>query len=312
MSLVAAVQMNSTDDVAANLRAVQRLLEQAAQQGAVLAVLPENFAFMGARDTDKLAHREAEGAGPIQTFLAETAARLKLWIIAGTMPLAVPGKTDKVYAASLVYDAQGRRVAHYDKIHLFDVDVEVPRFAKSGGLRGGAESPAMEGRAETDESHLSPRMDANGGGSKDIESYRESASMDYGEIKPTTVTTPHGIFGLSVCYDLRFPELYRSLSASGAQVLCVPSAFTEKTGEAHWEILLRARAVENLCFVIAPNQCGTHAGGRRTWGHTMIISPWGEVIAQRAEGEGIVLAELDYAQQLNTRNHFPSLTHRRL
>lgn len=273
MSLIAAIQMNSTDDVAANLGSARSLLEQAVQQGAGLAVLPENFAFMGARDTDKLVHAEAAGSGPIQSFLAEIAARLKLWIIAGTIPLAVPDKPGKVYAASLVYDAQGRCVARYDKIHLFDVDVQ------------------------------------NGAST---ESYRESASIDYGALTPVVVETPCGRVGLSVCYDLRFPELYRALAAQGAQVLCVPSAFTEKTGAAHWEILLRARAVENLCFVIAPNQGGTHPGGRRTWGHSMIINPWGEVLAQRAEGAGIVLTEPDFTRQSQIRSGFPSLTHRRL
>lgn len=312
MSAVAAVQMNSTDDVVANLRSAQRLLEQAASQGASLAVLPENFAFMGARDTDKLAHAEAEGAGPIQDFLAENSARLKLCIVGGTIPLTVPGKSGKVYAANLVYDAQGRRAARYDKIHLFDVDVEVPRFAKSGGLRGGTESPAMEGRAVPNENCRSPRMDADDGVGKSIESYRESASIDYGTPDPVTVTTPAGQLGLSVCYDLRFPELYRALTKNGAEILCVPSAFTDKTGEAHWEILLRARAVENLCYVIAPNQCGIHPGGRRTWGHSMIINPWGQILAQCADGEGVILANADRAQQSQIRSSFPSLTHRRI
>ena len=273
MSLVAAVQMNSQDDVAANLSSAQRLLEQAAAQGATLAVLPENFAFMGARDTDKLAHAEVEGSGPIQDFLAEISARLKLCIVGGTMPLTVPGKTDKVYAASLVVDAQGQRVARYDKIHLFDVEV----------MRNGK-----------------------------AEAYRESASIDYGATNPVAIATPAGMLGLSVCYDLRFPELYRSLTKNGAEILCVPSAFTDKTGEAHWEILLRARAVENFCFVIAPNQAGTHPGGRRTWGHSMIISPWGEILSQRADGEGIVLADVDRVKQSQIRSSFPSLTHRRI
>jgi nitrilase len=273
MNKVAALQMNSTDDVAGNLRAAEGLLERAARQGAVLAVLPENFAFMGARDTDKLVHAEVEGSGPIQQFLAGISARLGLWIIAGTIPIAVPSKPDKVYAASMVYNAQGQSVARYDKIHLFDVDVQ----------RGDR-----------------------------TESYRESAHIDFGALSPTTVNTPAGMLGLSVCYDLRFPELYRALVQQGAQVLSVPSAFTEKTGEAHWETLLRARAVENLCYVIAPNQCGTHPGGRRTWGHTMIINPWGEVLAQCREGEGVITAELDFMQQAKIRADFPSLTHRRL
>ena len=273
MNCIAAIQMNSTDDVAANLHAAGRLLEQAAQQGAVLAVLPENFAFMGARDTDKLTHAEVEGSGPIQQFLVEASVRLKLWIIAGTMPMAVPSRPEKVYAANLVYNAQGHLVARYDKIHLFDVDVQ--------------------------------REDKT-------ESYRESAHIDFGALSPTTVNTPVGMVGLSVCYDLRFPELYRALVQQSAQLLCVPSAFTEKTGEAHWEMLLRARAVENLCYVVAPNQCGTHPGGRRTWGHSLIINPWGEIIAQRAEGEGVITVELDFAQQTKIRTDFPSLTHRRI
>jgi predicted amidohydrolase len=273
MTRVAAIQMNSTEDVNANLRAAERLLEQAAQAGARLAVLPENFSFMGARDTDKLAHAEHEGRGPVQQFLVGISKRLQLWIIAGTMPMVVPDKPDKVHAACLVYDSMGQRIARYDKIHLFDVDVQ------------------REGNTE---------------------SYRESAHIDFGALNPTTVTTPLGVFGLSVCYDLRFPELYRALSAKGAQLLTIPSAFTEKTGEAHWELLLRARAVENLCYVIAPNQCGTHPGSRRTWGHSMIVNPWGEVLTQRAEGEGVITADLDISRQAQIRSSFPSLTHRRL
>ena len=271
--IVAAVQMNSLDDVAANLAAAGRLLAEAAVGGARLAVLPENFAFMGARETDKLAHAEPLGEGPIQQFLSQTAKALSMWIVGGTVPLQVPGEPRKVYAASLVFDARGQRVAHYDKIHLFDVDVQ------------------RDGKTE---------------------SYRESNSIAFGAVKPVCADTPAGALGLSVCYDLRFPELYRALSSQGAHLLSVPSAFTEKTGEAHWEILLRARAVENLCTVIAPNQSGTHAGGRRTWGHSMIVSPWGEVLAQRAEGEGVVLATIDAEAQSKIRSSFPSLNHRRL
>jgi nitrilase len=265
--------MNSVADVAVNLVAAKRLLEAAAAGGAKLAVLPENFAFMGAHETDKLAHAEPLGHGPIQSFLAETAKALSLWIVGGTIPLAVPGDARKVYAASLLFDEQGRRVAHYDKIHLFDVNVE------------------RDGK---------------------IESYRESNSIAFGAVTPVCADTPAGTLGLSVCYDLRFPELYRALSGNGARLMCVPSAFTEKTGEAHWELLLRARAVENLCYVIAPNQSGTHAGGRRTWGHSMIVSPWGEILAQCAGGEGVVLATLDAEAQSRIRSSFPSLNHRRL
>jgi nitrilase len=270
---VAVIQMNSGADLGANLRAAGALLEQAATQGASLAVLPENFAFMGARDTDKLAHAEIERSGPIQQFLADISKRLSLWIVAGTIPLASPNDTGKVFAASLVYDAWGVCVTRYDKIHLFDVEVQ--------------------------------REDK-------VESYRESATIERGAGHLITVKAGAGTLGLSVCYDLRFPELYRGLAAQGAELLCVPSAFTEKTGEAHWLTLLRARAIENQCFVLAPNQSGTHPGGRRTWGHSMILDPWGEVLAQQDSGEGIVVAELDRARFAHIRQSFPSLAHRRL
>ncbi len=267
----AAIQMTSGDDVAANLSAAGRLLLRAAEDGAQLAVLPENFAFMGAKEKDKLAHAEAEGSGPIQEFLADAARQFKLWIVAGTAPVAVPGDPGRVYAASLIYDAEGVARGRYDKIHLFDVDTP-------GGER-----------------------------------YRESNSIAYGELRPAVLATPLATIGFSVCYDLRFPELFRALTAQGAQVLTVPSAFTEKTGEAHWEVLLRARAIENQCFVIAAGQGGTHPGGRRTWGHSMIVDPWGVVLAQcLEEGEGVALAELDFEALLKLRQNFPVLSHRRL
>ena len=265
---VAAVQMNSGPDVAANLAAAGRWLAQAHAQGAALAVLPENFALMGARETDKLAVAEADGGGPIQEFLAQTARRLQMWIVAGTIPLKVPGQADRVYAASLVYDDKGKAVARYDKIHLFDVAVP-------GGER-----------------------------------YCESASIARGEARAVVVDTPLGKLGLSVCYDLRFPELYRRLSAAGAEILLVPSAFTERTGRSHWEFLLRARAVENLCYVVAPNQCGEHAGGRRTWGHSAVIDPWGEVLACRDADDGVATAVVSRQHLQELRAGFPALEHR--
>ena len=266
----AALQMNSGAEVAANLRAAGRLLESARDQHAVLAVLPENFAYMGARDTDKLALAEDAGRGPIQDFLAQTAQRLGLWIVGGTIPLKVPGRGDRVYAASLVYDAAGRNVARYDKMHLFDV--EVP-----GGER-----------------------------------YRESASIEPGAQNLAVIDSPVGKLGLTVCYDLRFPELYRSLAQRGAEILLVPSAFTERTGRAHWDVLLRARAIENQCYVVASNQCGTHPGGRRTFGHSCIIDPWGQVLAQHVEGVGVALAPVSLAHLQKLRTDFPVLNHQRL
>lgn len=270
---VAALQMNSIDDVVVNLAVARGLLEQAAAAGAKLAALPENFAFMGARDRDKLAHAEADGAGRIQQFLSDTARDLGLWVLAGTVPIAVPQDASRVSAACLVFDAEGRRAARYDKIHLFDVDVQ---------------------REER------------------VERYRESASIAPGLGGTAVVTTSAGRLGLSVCYDVRFPELYRTLVGQGAELLSVPAAFTARTGEAHWELLLRTRAVENQCYVIAPGQCGHHPGGRATWGHSMIVGPWGEVLAERSDDAGVVIAEVDLDRLREVRESFPALSHRRL
>lgn len=272
-ALISAIQMNSTADVAANLATAGRLLAEARAAGAVLAALPENFAIMGARDTDKLAHAEPFGHGPIQDWLAATARQLGLWIVAGTVPVAVDGDPGRVWAASLVFDADGRQRARYDKIHLFDVDV-----------------PSATG-----------------------ERYRESRTIAHGDPSGfAVVDTPAGRLGLSVCYDLRFPELYRRLAAMGAEILCVPAAFTAKTGEAHWDILLRARAIENQCYVLAPGETGSHAGGRQTWGHSMIVGPWGEVLACREAGEGLATAAVDLAALRSLRAGFPNLSQRRI
>ncbi|HEY2590016.1 MAG TPA: carbon-nitrogen hydrolase family protein [Steroidobacteraceae bacterium] len=264
---VAALQMTSGPDVAANLAVAQALLADAAAAGARLAALPENFAFMGLEDADKRKVAEDDGEGPIQAALAETARRLGLWIIAGTVPLRLSGE-GRVAAASLLYDDQGRRVARYDKIHLFDVE--------------------LPGRQET---------------------YRESANIAPGNVA-VVVETPAGRLGLSVCYDVRFPELYRALSRAGAQLFSVPSAFTGPTGRAHWETLLRARAIENLCFVIAPAQSGIHPSGRETYGDTLIVDHWGRVLRRLPRGRGIVVCDLDLERQAEARAAFPALTHR--
>ena len=266
---VAALQMTSGPDVAANLAQAGELLEEAARSGVRLAALPENFSFMGLKDADKRAVAESDGTGPIQDFLAATARRLKLWIVAGTTPLQ-SGADGRVAAASLVYDADGARVARYDKIHLFDVDIP--------------------GRPET---------------------YRESAHVAPGA-STTVVDTPAGRLGLSVCYDVRFPELYRQLSAAGAQLLSVPSAFTAPTGRAHWETLLRARAIENLCYVIAPAQSGIHPSGRETYGDSMIVDFWGRILKRVPRGRGCAVAEVDLARQESVRASFPALSHRML
>jgi deaminated glutathione amidase len=264
---VAAIQMTSGPEVAANLAQARGLLEQAASRGARLAALPENFSFMGLKDADKRAVAEQDGAGPVQEFLAETARRLHLWIIGGTVPL-VAGPDGRVSAASLVYDDDGERVARYDKIHLFDVDIP--------------------GRAE---------------------SYRESAHVAPGS-QAALLDTPVGRVGLSVCYDVRFPELYRHLSAGGAQLFAVPSAFTGPTGRAHWETLLRARAIENLCYVVAPAQSGFHPSGRETYGDSMIVDYWGRIQQRVPRGRGCAMADIDLAAQASVRESFPALGHR--
>jgi nitrilase len=265
----AAIQMTSAPDVAANLAQAGALLAEARDRGAALAALPENFAFMGLKEGDKLAVAEADGNGPIQDFLAATARQLSLWIVAGTMPIRIEGER-RVAPASLVFNSNGERVARYDKIHLFDVNVP--------------------GRTE---------------------SHRESASMFPGKT-PAVVDTPIGRLGLAVCYDMRFPELFRRMSADGAQVFTLPSAFTAPTGRAHWETLLRARAIENLCYVIAPGQAGFHANGRETHGDSMIVDHWGRILSRLPRGTGVVVADIDLAAQARVRESFPALTHRML
>jgi len=264
---VAALQMTSAADVTVNLAVAARLLAEARAAGARVAVLPENFSFMGLHDVDKRAIAEADGDGPVQQFLSQQARELGLWIVGGTTPIAQePG--GRVAAASLVYADDGRRAARYDKMHLFDVDIP--------------------GKSE---------------------SYRESKNTAPGA-RAVLVPTPAGLLGLSVCYDMRFPELYRQLSAAGAQWFSMPSAFTVPTGRAHWETLLRARAIENLSYVVAPAQWGRHASGRETYGDSMIVDYWGTVLARLGSGVGVVIAELDLAAQAQARLNFPALTHR--
>ena len=265
--IVAALQMTSLADVAKNVAAARRLLREAKDAGACLAVLPENFSFMGRNEAERRAVVEEFGKGPAQEAMAATARELKLWIVAGTQPIAVDGDSRPANAC-VVYDAAGRRAARYDKIHLFDVD-----------LPGGREG------------------------------YRESANARPGA-KPVVVDTPAGRLGLTVCYDLRFPELFRKLVSEGAEIFSVPSAFTGPTGRAHWETLLRARAIENLSFVIAAAQSGVHDSNRETYGDSLIVDHWGRVLAREPRGSRVVLASLDRDGQKATRESFPALKHR--
>jgi predicted amidohydrolase len=260
---VGVVQMVSTPSVAENLAAAEKLVAEAARQGAKLVVLPEYFCILGMRDTDKVAAKESDGAGPIQEFLSEAARRHGVWLVGGSVPLACPDP-GKVRNSCLVYDSGGRRVARYDKIHLFGLELGAERFDEARTIEAGTEPCALE--------------------------------------------SPFGRLALSVCYDVRFPELYRALAPM--DVILVPSAFTATTGRAHWETLLRARAIENLAWVLAPAQGGKHPNGRRTHGHSMVVDPWGKVVAERATGAGVVVADIDPAFQARMRGSLPALTHR--
>ena len=273
---VAALQMVSGTDLQANLDCARGLLRAAAREGAELALLPEYFCLLGQRDADKLAIQEPLGEGPIQRFLAEAARESGVWIVGGTLPISAEsdaGNADRVYNSTLVFSPVGQCVARYDKIHLFRFDSGQESYDESRVLLPGAEPVSFE-----------------------------LASRDGHRWR----------VGLSVCYDLRFPELYRAYARAGADLLLVPSAFTHTTGQAHWEILLRARAIENLAFVAAAAQGGLHENQRRTWGHSMLVDPWGTVLAERAEGAGLVLADLAIGALQSCRARLPALEHRLL
>jgi deaminated glutathione amidase len=269
MGKVAAIQMTSSHVVAENLASAEAFLREAKDAGALIACLPENFSFIGLKDADKLQVAESDGNGPVQAFLSETAAKLKLWILGGTIVIRT-NDSSRVANSSLLIDADGKRVARYDKIHLFDVTIP--------------------GRNEQ---------------------YRESSHVLPGR-DPVIADTPVGKLGLSVCYDMRFPELYRELVLQGAEWLAMPAAFTVPTGRAHWETLLRARAIENLCYVVAPAQSGLHSSGRETYGDSLIVDYWGQVLSRLAKGTGVITADIDLASQAESRARFPALDNRQL
>ncbi|MFL9814599.1 carbon-nitrogen hydrolase family protein [Stutzerimonas sp. VN223-3] len=267
---LAVIQMASQADIQANLATARRLLEQAAASGARLAVLPENFAAMGRSDLPAVGRAEAEGAGPILPWLKQVACDLRLWIVAGTLPLPPDDQPQaKVRACSLLVDDQGQRVARYDKLHLFDAEVS----------------------------------DARG-------RYRESDDYAAGE-RLVVVDTPVGRLGMSVCYDLRFAELYLALRQAGAELISAPSAFTSVTGQAHWEMLIRTRAIETQCYMLAAAQGGEHSGGRLTHGHSSIVDFWGRVLNEQATGEAALTAARETAEQNAMRQRMPLLSHRR-
>jgi predicted amidohydrolase len=260
---VAAIQMASGANVAANLAEAQQLIELAVGAGAKLVALPEFFPLMGAKDKDVIAARETEGSGPIQRFLSRMAKKHQIWLIGGSIPFEA-SVANKVRNTCLVFDERGKQVARYDKIHLFGMDLG-------------------------------------------NEHYQESKTIEPGNTV-VVINSPFGRIGLSICYDLRFPELYRAMP--GVDIIVVPSAFTATTGRAHFETLIRARAIENLAYVIAPAQGGYHLSGRETHGDSMIVDPWGVVLDRLPRGSGVVIANLNTAYQSSLRKSLPALKHR--
>lgn len=262
---IAGIQMASGPQVSANLSEAERLIEIAAAQGAKLIALPEYFAIMGLKDTDKVKVREKEGSGPIQRFMAKMAKKHQIWLVGGSIPLETDSPK-KVRNTCLVFDPSGKMAARYDKIHLFNLDLG-------------------------------------------NEHYHEDDTIEAGD-KVVVLETPLGRIGLSICYDLRFPELYRAMGE--VDLIVVPSAFTDTTGKAHWETLVRARAIENLCYVLAPAQGGYHLSGRETHGNSMIVDPWGVVLDRLPRGSGVVIAGINPAYQSSLRKSLPALKHRTL
>jgi nitrilase len=274
-ALLAALQMVSGHQLQDNLKAAAALLQQAAEAGVKVAVLPENFAVLASDQMLPCGQQEAGNQSVIRAFLAQQAKTLKLWIVGGSLPLAMRPDgsiiADRVRASCLVFNDQGDEVARYDKIHLFDAQVD----------------------------------DAHG-------QYRESDTFEAGD-QVVTVDTPAGRLGLAICYDLRFPELFRALRDKGADWVCLPSAFTWQTGNAHWHALIRARAIENQLYVVAAGQGGHNSSQRRTYGHSLICDPWGSVLAEVSEdGPGMVTAALDKNWLDQLRQQMPVWSHRRL
>lgn len=260
---LAAVQMVSTPVVDENLAAAGALIGDAVAAGASLVALPEYFAILGRTETDKIDAAEVPGGGPIQDFLSRTAQRHGIWLVGGSVPL-VSGVPGKVFNACLVYGPDGARVARYDKIHLFGLDLGAERFSEARTIVPGRTVTAFD--------------------------------------------MPGARVGLSICYDVRFPELYRALGVT--DVILVPAAFTATTGSAHWETLLRSRAIENQAYVLAPAQGGEHPNGRRTHGHSMVIDPWGRILGEIATGPGVVCADYDPDEVRRVRGALPALRHR--
>lgn len=262
---IASVQLCSGQDIPTNLAEVKRLIEDAVDQNAQLVALPENFSYLD-REGKKIEAVENFETGPAVQLLRELARTHSVYIVGGTVPLSSNGRVSNT---CLVFDPEGNIVAQYDKIHLFDIQLD------------------------------------------DAHSFMESRHIEAGKV-PVTFEALGTTMGLSICYDLRFPELYRILSKRGAQILFVPSAFTWRTGSFHWLALLRARAIENLSYVVAPAQFGRHNAERESYGHSVIIDPWGQILAQAPDQACVITCEVNLTYQDQLRKRLPCLDHRRL
>ncbi|MDO5103040.1 MAG: carbon-nitrogen hydrolase family protein [Lautropia sp.] len=302
---MAAVQMVSGPDVDANLLMAERLVAEAAAQGAQLVLLPEYFCLMGSRDTDKVDVQEG-ASGPLQVFLADCARRHRLVMVGGTIPLRSP-KRHKVLNSSLVYGPDGQLLARYDKIHLFGFQRGEESFNESSSIYPGRTPVVCDVPFCVDDTGFGQALVA-GEALSDLAGQGAGGDQAGGLSSEAVGSIVSLRLGLSVCYDLRFPELYRQMSP--LDVIMMPAAFTYTTGEAHWALLLRARAVENQCYVLASAQGGKHPSGRRTWGHSMVVDPWGEVQSVLPAGEGVVLGTLDTARIREVRQSLPALLHR--
>lgn len=267
MTIIAVVQFETKKDLTQNLQEAEQFIQQAVSKNAQCIIFPEEFITLGMTARAKLLLAEPYLSGPLQAKMAEWAKRYNIWIIGGTLPIQ-SDDPKKYYSSCIVWNKCGEVVGRYDKIHLFDVQVE-----KQG-------------------------------------SFSESSYVQSGK-EITVVTTPFGKIGIAICYDIRFPELFRHFALQKVDMIVLPSAFTQPTGKVHWEILLRARAIENLCYVLAPDQVGVRLSGHGTYGHSMIIDPWGEILTHAEDKPALLIAKIDLDNMQRIRERFPALSHYR-
>lgn len=272
MLKIACLQLTSSADLLENIAKVEGMVERATAMGVGLVATPENTFLIEESGKDRVFYKQHEH--PAVKASAEMARKNNIWLLIGSVAIlstqhsALKTHSPLTYNRSLLFNPEGEIMSHYDKIHLFDVEVG------------------------------------------DGQVYRESSKIIAGD-KAVIAETPWAKLGMTICYDVRFPQLYRALAKSGASIISVPSAFTQVTGEAHWHVLLRARAIETGCFIIAPAQTGTHAGNRKTYGHSLIIDPWGKILADGGTEEGIITADIDLSEVAKMRGKLPSLQHDR-